>query len=90
VQLGPWLPATFEGLVVYAGMLLEWAEAVIQGDADALVPIAHGRRLAARYRVGVWTWFGPGAAHVGAYAADPSLYLGRVDGFLEGTLGTPV
>ena len=63
---------------------------VIHGDDDALVPIAHGRRLAARYGVGVWTWFVPGAAHVGAYAANPSLYLRRVDGFLDGTLGTPV
>jgi uncharacterized protein len=56
---------------------------VIHGEADSLVPVAHGRRLAATYGPRSETYFVPGAEHVRAYETDPAKYLARVDSFFE-------
>jgi uncharacterized protein len=56
---------------------------VIHGEADATVPVDHGRRLAAAYGAGVQTLFVPGAGHVRSYEADPAAYLARVAAFFD-------
>jgi pimeloyl-ACP methyl ester carboxylesterase len=56
---------------------------VIHGEADTLVPVAHGRRIAATYGPSADTLFVPGATHVRSYSVDPIRYLSRVDAFLE-------
>ena len=58
---------------------------VIHGEADDLVPISHGRQLAAAYGPGAQTYFVPGAAHVQSYLADPATYLSIVDRFFDET-----
>jgi pimeloyl-ACP methyl ester carboxylesterase len=55
---------------------------VIHGEADRLVPVRHGRRLAAAYGPAAETLFVPGAGHVRAYVADPAAYLARLLPFL--------
>jgi pimeloyl-ACP methyl ester carboxylesterase len=57
---------------------------VIHGEGDTLVPVGHGRRLAAAYGPGVETYFVPGAAHVGSFKVDPETYLARLTAFLAG------
>ncbi len=56
---------------------------VIHGEADTVVPVAHGRRLAATYGLRGETYFVPGAEHVRAYDASPATYLARVDSFFD-------
>jgi fermentation-respiration switch protein FrsA (DUF1100 family) len=57
---------------------------VIHGEADPLIPVGHGRRIAAAYGAGAETLFVPGAAHVGSYVTAPDAYLGRVLPFFAG------
>jgi pimeloyl-ACP methyl ester carboxylesterase len=57
---------------------------VIHGEADALVPVSHGRRLAAAYGPKVQTHFVAGAAHVRSYVTDPEAYLARLLPFFAG------
>jgi pimeloyl-ACP methyl ester carboxylesterase len=54
---------------------------VIHGEADDMVPVSHGRRLAAAFGPGAQTLFVPGAAHVASYAAQPATYLARLATF---------
>ncbi|MCA1647692.1 MAG: alpha/beta fold hydrolase [Chloroflexi bacterium] len=63
---------------------------VIHGEADTLVPVAHGRRLAAMYGLASETYFVPGAEHVRAYEADPAGYLARVDAFYDRAVTSPL
>ena len=55
---------------------------VIHGEADRLVPVRHGRRLAAAYGPAAETLFVPGAGHVQAYVTDPAAYLAHLLPFL--------
>lgn len=57
---------------------------VIHGEADGMVPVEHGRRIAAAYGPGVESYFVPGADHVAAYSANPGLYMERLSRFLDG------
>jgi fermentation-respiration switch protein FrsA (DUF1100 family) len=57
---------------------------VIHGAADRLVPVRHGRRLAAAYGPAAVTLFVPGAEHVQADVTDPAAYLARRLPFLAG------
>jgi pimeloyl-ACP methyl ester carboxylesterase len=54
---------------------------VIHGEEDAVVPVAHGRRIAEAYGASVLTYYVAGAAHVAAYAAGPDAYLERLLAF---------
>jgi pimeloyl-ACP methyl ester carboxylesterase len=54
---------------------------IIHGEADDVIPLRHGRRLAAAYGPGAQTLFVPHAGHVRAYLADPDTYLDRLISF---------
>jgi pimeloyl-ACP methyl ester carboxylesterase len=54
----------------------------IHGEADSLIPIHHGQRLAAAYGPGAETHFVPGAGHVRSYVTDPDTYTRRLLDFL--------
>jgi pimeloyl-ACP methyl ester carboxylesterase len=56
---------------------------VIHGEADSMIPVSHGRRIAAAYGPSVETWFVAGAEHVQSYESAPAAYLARVDAFLN-------
>jgi uncharacterized protein len=56
---------------------------VIHSDADALIPISHGHRLAATYGPRVQTYFVSGAQHVQSYLLDPATYLARLTQFFD-------
>jgi pimeloyl-ACP methyl ester carboxylesterase len=55
---------------------------VIHGEADTLIPVIHGRRIAARYGPGVQTLFVSGAKHTAAYSVAPQTYLSKLLAFL--------
>ena len=55
-----------------------------------MVPVGHGRRIAAAYGPGVESYFVPGADHVAAYSANPGLYTERLLAFLERGSGSAV
>jgi fermentation-respiration switch protein FrsA (DUF1100 family) len=62
---------------------------LIHGEADAVVPFDHGRRLAAAARaagVPVETWFLPGVSHCGAYFVDRARYCRRAAAFFHAHL----
>ena len=63
---------------------------MIRGQADTLVPVSHARRLAAAYGQRAKTFFVPGAEHVGAFKAETSAYLQRLDDFFHRAAGAPV
>lgn len=54
---------------------------VIHGEDDPLIPVRHGRRLAAAYGAGAETLFVPGAGHIRSYVTDPGTYVDRLVGF---------
>jgi fermentation-respiration switch protein FrsA (DUF1100 family) len=59
---------------------------LVHGEADPVVPLDHGRRLAAAARaagVPVETWFLPGVGHCGAYFADRAHYCRRAAEFFR-------
>ncbi len=56
---------------------------VIHGEADTLIPVIHGRRIAARYGPGVQTLFVSGAKHTAAYSVAPQTYLDKLLAFLD-------
>jgi len=56
---------------------------LISGEADDLVPVDDGRRLAAALGPAVDRWVVPGAAHSRAHDADPGAYEARVGAFLR-------
>ncbi len=56
---------------------------VIHGEADTMVPVSHGRRLAAAYGAAVETHFVAGAEHVMGYGADPDSYVARLTAFFD-------
>lgn len=56
---------------------------VIHGEADALVPVDHGHRLAAAYGPHAETLFVPGAEHANSYNVDPATYLARLSDFFD-------
>jgi pimeloyl-ACP methyl ester carboxylesterase len=66
---------------------------VIHGEADAVVPLDHGRRLAEAYGPSVRTRYVPGAVHVASFAADPEAYVATVLDFFAvakaNSAGTP-
>jgi pimeloyl-ACP methyl ester carboxylesterase len=63
---------------------------IIHGEADTLVPISHARRLAAAYGQRAETFFVPGAEHVGAFKAETTAYLKRLDDFFHRAAGAPI
>ena len=68
-----------EGLPALAGRGVPLL--VIHGEDDPLIPVRHGRRLAAAYGAGAETLFAPGAGHVRSYVTDPGTYVDRLVGF---------
>ncbi len=61
---------------------------LIHGADDAIVPVAHARRLAAAIGPACELVVAPGVPHVGAYDDDPEGYLDRLDAFYSTALGT--
>ncbi len=60
---------------------------LIHGAADATVPLAQGRRLAAIAGPATEHWIVEGAGHGGAHRAASAAYEARVTGFLRRVLG---
>jgi len=58
---------------------------IIHGIADQLIPLAHAEQLRAA-APSAELWEVAGAAHAGAYLADPRAYVERVAGFFERSL----
>ncbi|HVL53430.1 MAG TPA: alpha/beta fold hydrolase, partial [Vitreimonas sp.] len=74
-------PARIIGLVERVPLLL------IHGDADSMLPIRDGRRLAALAGPSAEHWIVPGAEHSGAHATAPAAYEARVTAFLRRAFG---
>lgn len=55
---------------------------VVHGTADSVIPVEHGRRVAAAVP-GSELWLAPGADHCGAYFDDRPGYIARVADFLR-------
>ncbi|HYH92654.1 MAG TPA: alpha/beta hydrolase [Candidatus Saccharimonadales bacterium] len=70
-------PGRVIGLVEPVPLLL------IHGEADEVVPIADGRRLAAMAGPSAEHWTVPGAPHSGSHGTDPEAYERRVTEFLR-------
>ncbi len=60
---------------------------LIHGDADASVPVEHGRRLYAAAGDPRDLWVLPGVGHVGGYFANRTAYVERVIDFFDRALG---
>jgi hypothetical protein len=77
MQLLPWFPGEAEGLLVFAGMLLIWAQAlyVITRGGPAIVPVLASLAMGtfAAYLLGLWE----GAL---AFPAAPSQWVGWIRG----------
>jgi len=56
---------------------------IIHGEADAIVPVHHGRALAKAVGAPCSLVTIPGTGHVGSYHADPIGYVNRVDRFFR-------
>ena len=70
-------PIRMIGLVAPLPLLL------IHGDADRVVPLAEGRRLAAAAGEAAEHWIVPDADHSAAHRTTPAAYEARVDAFLR-------
>ena len=60
---------------------------IIHGEADALTPVEHARRLHAAARDPKELWIVPDTAHCGAYFVDREGYVARVAEFFARGLG---
>jgi dipeptidyl aminopeptidase/acylaminoacyl peptidase len=65
---------------------------LVHGEADAIIPVEHTRRLEAAAReagVPVVAWYVPGGGHCDAYFRDRQVYSSRVVDFLAAHMGMP-